>query len=465
MNKGIWKRLGRTLAAALLAGSLTVGAVSAIAPAISTQPVAAAVATTQYPQLGFNYGDNRATIYIDPTNFTADQLTSIRQGIGNVQSMLAGIFTFTMTDNRSQADIIFVGHDFSDTVSSTGSRGGDTSVNNSKVYNHIAQHPNGTQIRLDDSYRSFVTSPDFTQAKLPAQTDPNYQYYFNYYKNAVDKWHHSTMVVATEHELGHAIGLDHAPVATYGDTLMNPIVPIDGQGNILVNASQDPVYIRSVQAIYGGQAIALGETDVKQPTQGYHNSNASNSGNSGNTGNTGNNGNSGNAGNAGNTGNAGSANNGKPAQNNTVKSANGSVFVGQSAGAEVYSDPNFTNNTGRVLPMGSNWKGFAIVSDAAGNPVGFNVGGQQYVKFSQAAFAYATGTEHKSEPVSGVFKINVPGHPTWGTAFYTDYLQVKGVLRGGSKWRVYARKTLSDGKQYYNLGGNQWIRADYGSFN
>ena len=175
MKKGNWKRIGRMLAAALLAGSLTVGAVSAIAPAVSSQPVAAAVATTRYPQLDFNYGDNRATIYVDPTNFTADQLTAIQQGISNVQSMLAGIFTFTMTDNRSQADIIYVGHDFSDTVTSAGSRGGDTSVNYNKVANHIVQHPNGTRIRLDDSYRSFVTAPDFTQARLPAQTDPNYR--------------------------------------------------------------------------------------------------------------------------------------------------------------------------------------------------------------------------------------------------------------------------------------------------
>jgi hypothetical protein len=109
-----------------------------ISPAVSPQPVAAAVATTQYPQLNFNYGDNRATIYVDPTNFTADQLAAIQQGISNVQSMLAGIFTFTMTYNRSQADIIYVGHDFSDTVSSAGSRGGDTNVNYNKVSNHIS---------------------------------------------------------------------------------------------------------------------------------------------------------------------------------------------------------------------------------------------------------------------------------------------------------------------------------------
>ena len=46
MKKENWKRIGRVLAAALLAGSLTVGAVGAVALAVSPQPVSAAVATT-----------------------------------------------------------------------------------------------------------------------------------------------------------------------------------------------------------------------------------------------------------------------------------------------------------------------------------------------------------------------------------------------------------------------------------
>lgn len=144
--------------------------------------------------------------------------------------------------------------------------------------------------------------------------------------------------------------------------------------------------------------------------------------------------------------------------------ASGTVNVYQASGAEVYSDADFTNDTGRKLPQNSQWKGFGIVLDATGNTVGFNVGGQQYVKFSESSFVSPLGHTNESQTVSGVFKINVPGHPTWGTAFYNDALQVKGILRGGSRWRVFARKTLSDGKQYYNLGGNQWIRSDYGSF-
>ncbi|MBO3091972.1 hypothetical protein J5F27_08545 [Schleiferilactobacillus harbinensis] len=159
MNKENWKRIGRTLAAALLAGSLTVGAVSAIAPAGSSQPVAAAVVTTHYPQDAFNYGDNHASIYVDLTNFTAEQVATVNEAIANVQTMLNGIFTITVTNTRSAADMIITGKDLSNTESAAGEQvGGSTTINYNRVVNHIAQHPNGTQIVVDDSYRSYATS-------------------------------------------------------------------------------------------------------------------------------------------------------------------------------------------------------------------------------------------------------------------------------------------------------------------
>lgn len=483
MNKRNWKRIGRTLATALLAGSLTVGAVSAVAPAVSPQPViAAALTTTNYPYEDVNYGDNRASIYIDTTGFTATQLSAVNQGIANVQSMLAGIFTISVTNDKNQADMIISGHDFGAPSTTSGSRGGDTTI--TAVVNHIIQHPSRSSILLNNYYRSYATSVFFSPTyspQLPATTDPNYQYYFDHYQAAYDKLNNDELILTTEHEIGHAIGLAHTDRDTYGVAIMNPIEAVDANGNVLASFTRDPTYIRAAQAIYGGQAIVLGETDVKQPTQGYHGSTAGSSGNSGNTGNggnTGNTGNSGNNGNSGNTGNNGNGNTGNSgntnnagnsgndtsSQKNTVKPASGTVNVYQASGAEVYSDADFTNDTGRKLPQNSQWKGFGIVLDAAGNTVGFNVGGQQYVKFSESSFVSPLGHTNESQTVSGVFKINVPGHPTWGTAFYNDALQVKGILRGGSRWRVFARKTLGDGKQYYNLGGNQWIRSDYGSF-
>ncbi|QEU47133.1 hypothetical protein FMM01_07410 [Schleiferilactobacillus harbinensis] len=147
MNKENWKRIRQTLAAALLAGSLTVGAVSAIAPAGSSQPVAAAVVTTHYPQGAFNYGDNHASIYVDQTNFTAEQVATVNEAIANVQTMLNGIFTITVTNTRNAADMVIAGKDLSNTETAAGEQvGGSTTINYNRVVNHIAQHPNGTQI-------------------------------------------------------------------------------------------------------------------------------------------------------------------------------------------------------------------------------------------------------------------------------------------------------------------------------
>lgn len=366
MNKRNWKRIGRTLATALLAGSLTVGAVSAIAPAVSPQPViAAALTTTNYPYEDVNYGDNRASIYIDTTGFTATQLSAVNQGIANVQSMLAGIFTISVTNDKNQADMIISGHDFGAPSTTSGSRGGDTTI--TAVVNHIIQHPSRSSILLNNYYRSYATSVFFSPTyspQLPATTDPNYQYYFDHYQAAYDKLNNDELILTTEHEIGHAIGLAHTDRDTYGVAIMNPIEAVDANDNVLASFTRDPTYIRAAQAIYGGQAIVLGETDVKQPTQGYHgstagsNGNSGNTGNGGNTGNTGNSGNNGNSGNTGNTGNgntgnsgntnnAGNSGNDTSSQKNTVKPASGTVNVYQASGAERYT----ATPTSRTTPV------------------------------------------------------------------------------------------------------------------
>lgn len=233
MNKENWKRIGRTLAAALLAGSLTVGAVSAIAPAGSSQPVAAAVVTAHYPQGAFNYGDNHASIYVDLTNFTAEQVATVNEAIANVQTMLNGIFTITVTNTRNAADMVIAGKDLSNTETAAGEQvGGSTTINYNRVLNHIAQHPNGTQIVVDDSYRSYATSKHFTpewSPQLPSQGDPQYQFFYNYYQGYYDKWQKNTLLIDTEHEIGHGLSLDHLPVAVYGSAIMNPAEALDHQ--------------------------------------------------------------------------------------------------------------------------------------------------------------------------------------------------------------------------------------------
>lgn len=137
------------------------------------------------------------------------------------------------------------------------------------------------------------------------------------------------------------------------------------------------------------------------------------------------------------------------------------IYVGNKSGAQLYSDPTATKAiSGRDnLAYASAWVSYKEVYNN-GTLVAYNLGGDQYVKAEDVTTTKPSGDQ--GQAVSGVFTISVPNHPTWGTAFYNDALQAKGILPAASKWRVFSIKTLSDGKQYYNLGGNQWIRADYG---
>ncbi|MCT2907372.1 DUF5011 domain-containing protein [Schleiferilactobacillus harbinensis] len=137
------------------------------------------------------------------------------------------------------------------------------------------------------------------------------------------------------------------------------------------------------------------------------------------------------------------------------------IYVGNKSGAQLYSDPTATKAiSGRDnLAYASAWVSYKEVYNN-GTLVAYNLGGDQYVKAEDVTTTKPSGDQ--GQAVSGVFTISVPNHPTWGTAFYNDSLQAKGILPAASKWRVFSIKTLSDGKQYYNLGGNQWIRADYG---
>lgn len=137
------------------------------------------------------------------------------------------------------------------------------------------------------------------------------------------------------------------------------------------------------------------------------------------------------------------------------------IYVGNKSGATVYSDPSATKAiSGRDnLGYASAWISYKEVY-SNGKLVAYNLGGNQYIKADDAATTKPSSDQ--GQAVSGVFTISVPNHPTWKTAFYDDSLQTKGLLSAGSKWKVFAIKTFSDGNKYYNLGGNQWIRADYG---
>lgn len=101
--------------------------------------------------------------------------------------------------------MIIAGKDLSNTETTAGEQvGGSTTINYNRVVNHIAQHPNGTQIVVDDSYRSYATSKYFTpewSPQLPSQGDPQYQFFYNYYQGYYDKWQKNTLLIDTDMKL------------------------------------------------------------------------------------------------------------------------------------------------------------------------------------------------------------------------------------------------------------------------
>jgi hypothetical protein len=137
-------------------------------------------------------------------------------------------------------------------------------------------------------------------------------------------------------------------------------------------------------------------------------------------------------------------------------------------GAQLYSDPNKEVKTDRVLPSGSRWKVSLILDNGL---LWYKVGRNQWIsaadseldssKTSQATDNKQTTkpTTGKDEPITGVVVVTYktpivvwaePGaHPT------------KRYLPRNSAWRYFKVRQTSDGNNWYNLGGNQWVPQDY----
>lgn len=141
----------------------------------------------------------------------------------------------------------------------------------------------------------------------------------------------------------------------------------------------------------------------------------------------------------------------------TESQTSGVVEVTNGSGAALYTDNATSNAAGRTLAKGSAWKIFGVVKDAKGNIVAYNLGGKQYVKDSDVAVSAAT-TE------KGTFTVRYAANPKWAIAVYNSGLKVQKLISAGSRWQTFGTKTLSDGKSYFNLGGNQWVRTDYGTW-
>lgn len=138
--------------------------------------------------------------------------------------------------------------------------------------------------------------------------------------------------------------------------------------------------------------------------------------------------------------------------------ATGTANVVNGQGTTVYSDPTTTTSTGKTLDYGSAWKVYSVVKNSAGTVLAYNLGGKQYVKASDVS---STAVSNQA----GVFTVKYPSNPTWSIAVYNSDLKVQKLIPAGSTWTTFGVKTLKDGKSYYNVGGDQWVRTDYGYWN
>ena len=142
----------------------------------------------------------------------------------------------------------------------------------------------------------------------------------------------------------------------------------------------------------------------------------------------------------------------------TESTADGVVYINKADGAVLYTDAATTKATSTTLDNTTAWKFHSVVKDSAGKIVAYNLGGKQYVKAGEVS----------TSPVkaqAGVFTVHYPANAKWSIAVYNSDLKVVKLVPANSTWATFGTKTLKDGKSYYNLGGNQWVRTDYGFWN
>jgi uncharacterized protein YjbI with pentapeptide repeats len=138
----------------------------------------------------------------------------------------------------------------------------------------------------------------------------------------------------------------------------------------------------------------------------------------------------------------------------TESKTSGVVYVINNAGAVLYSDSATSISLGRTLIIATAWKYYGIVKDANGRIIAYNLGGKQYVKASDVS----------TSPFAdrGIFTVRYPKNANWSVAVYDSHLNVLKLIPARSSWLTYGTQTLADGRTYFNLGGNQWVRTDYG---
>lgn len=142
----------------------------------------------------------------------------------------------------------------------------------------------------------------------------------------------------------------------------------------------------------------------------------------------------------------------------TEKDARGTVYIKNTNGAALYSNMNMTAQiTDRNLKQGTAWASYKKVYDAQGNVVGYNLGGQQYVKASDVQEAPIGDVT--TQTFNGVVSVINPWTPVYSDSAMTKQIN-NWTLDAGTRWQVF-QKVFIDGKLAgYNLGGQQFIKAN-----
>lgn len=142
----------------------------------------------------------------------------------------------------------------------------------------------------------------------------------------------------------------------------------------------------------------------------------------------------------------------------TEKDARSTVYIKNVNGAVLYSNMNMTAQiTDRNLKQGTAWASYKKVYDAQGNVVGYNLGGQQYVKASDVQETPIGDVT--TQTFNGVVSVINPWTPVYSDSAMTKQIN-NWTLDAGTRWQVF-QKVFIDGKLAgYNLGGQQFIKAN-----
>lgn len=131
-------------------------------------------------------------------------------------------------------------------------------------------------------------------------------------------------------------------------------------------------------------------------------------------------------------------------------------------GIRVWGEPN-KEGSNYYLPHGSAWKidQKATFKDGA---VWYRVGKNQWVEGKYISFAPVNSGPYQN--VKGMITINyVPGYSVnvYSSPMVSSASWTSKQLKHGTKWEVFMKTTIN-GTTFYNVGGNQWINAEYAVF-